>query len=61
MKTTRKGTFYRVQSVENSGKEGTFVARDMPTGGRVVTIRKDSYTSAKRAAAKALAKQKQPA
>jgi hypothetical protein len=60
MKASSKGTFFRVQSAQ-SGKTGKFEARSMPSGSKVISIRRDTYLSAKKAAAKAMARDKQPA
>lgn len=60
MTDRRKDTFFRVQSIARDAKSGTFQTRKTPSGGTVVSIRKDTYMSAKKAAAKAM-KSKQPA
>ena len=60
MKVSSKGTFFRVQSAQ-SAKTGTFQTRNTPSGGKIVSIRQDTYASAKKAAAKAMARIKQPA
>jgi len=60
MKQSRKGTFFRVQSARNA-KTGTFEARSMPSGSKVISIRRDTYLSAKKAAAKMMSRDKQPA
>lgn len=54
-----KEVFFRVQSIGRDAKSGTFQTRKTPSGGKVVSIRKDTYISAKKAAAKAM-KSKQP-
>lgn len=56
-KTTE--TFFRVQSTGNKTTgANAFVERTTPSGGKVVTLKRDSYTAAKRAAARAIAKSK---
>lgn len=57
----RKDTYFRVQSIARDTKSGTFQTRNTPSGNKVVSIRRETYMSAKRAAAKAMARNKQPA
>jgi len=57
----KSGKFFRVQTVGKSAKTGSFVERTSPSGGKVVTIKRDAYNSAKRAAASAMTQKKQPA
>ena len=57
----KSGKFFRVQSTGRSAKTGSFVERSSPSGGKVVTIKRDTYNSAKKAAATAMSKTKQPA
>lgn len=61
MRVGNKGTFFRVQSSGSDDKSGIFQTRKMPSGSKVVTIRRDTYLSAKKAAAEAMARAKQPA
>lgn len=53
--------FFRVQTTGGSREEDIFVTRHSPSGGRVVTLSRDAYASAKQAAASALASGKKPA
>lgn len=55
------GKFFRVQTIGRAGKTGSFVERSSPSGGKIITIKRDAYNSAKRAAASALSQKKQPA
>lgn len=61
MKSTKKKTFFRVQSGIHDSQGATFQIRSTPSGGKVVSIRRESYESAKKAAARALHDSKQPA
>lgn len=61
MNDGQKGTYFRVQSATRDGKSGTFQTRKTSSGSTVVSIRRDTYMAAKQAAAKAMARQKQPA
>lgn len=62
MSDGRKSTFFRVQTVARDSKSGIFQTRKTPSGGTVVSIRRDTYMSAKKAAAEAMTRnKKQPA
>ncbi len=53
--------FFRVQSSARHAGTGNFEVRNSPSGVKVVTIKRDTYMSAKKAAAKALTQNKKPA
>ena len=59
--TTKVEKFFRVQSVGRTVKTGSFSERSSPSGLKVVTIKRDAYNSAKRAAASAMSKSRHPA
>ena len=52
----RKNTFFRVQTVARDANSGTFQTRNTPSGGKVISIRRETYMAAKKAAAKAMAR-----
>ena len=52
----RKNTFFRVQTVARDAKSGTFQTRNTPSGGKVISIRRETYMAAKKAAAKTMAR-----
>lgn len=58
VKTTK---FFRVQTVGRDGRIAAFVTRHSSTGGEVVTLKRDVYLAAKKAAAGAMKSRKQPA
>lgn len=60
-KVKPKGGTFRVQKVARGGKSKTFSVTKMPSGAKVVTMKKGTFSSAKDAAAKALSKHKVPA
>jgi hypothetical protein len=60
-KVKATGKLYRVQKVTRNGNGKALHELTMPSGKKVVTMRKGTFLSAKDAAAKALAKQKVPA
>ena len=56
----RKDTFFRVETVSRDAKSSIFQTRTSPSGGKVVSIRRETYMAAKKAAAKAMARMIQP-
>lgn len=60
MKASGTNTFFRVQSSGRDPKSGTFQTRNTPSGGKVISINRDTYYSAKKEAAKAMLRSKQP-
>ncbi|WP_146746346.1 hypothetical protein [Rhodovulum viride] len=61
MGSVKVGKFFRVQTTGRDGKTGAFVMRHSPAGSEVVTLKRDAYVAAKKAAAKALKARKQSA
>lgn len=61
MSPVKPAKFFRVQTAGRDGKIAAFVTRHSPAGGEVVTLKRDVYFAAKKAAASALRSRKQPA
>ena len=54
MRSLKLGKFYRVQTTGRDKKAGVFVTRISADGSEVITLKRDTYMAAKKAAAKAL-------
>ena len=61
MTSLKLGKFYRVQTTGRDGKAGAFVTQTSTDGSEVITLKRDAYVAAKKAAAKALKAHKQSA
>jgi hypothetical protein len=60
MKIDRKGVFFRVQSSKEGVQSNVFKRQTMPSGRSVVSMRRTTYEAARKAAAEAMGKSRQP-